>query len=75
MLHRATNKKVSNPEEQERQEVIGGDQREGIMGLLEYQAVPSFRVQREGIMGLLEYQAVPSLRDVAHDGWLCTFTL
>jgi hypothetical protein len=25
-------------------------------------------------MGLLEYHAVPSLRDVAHDGWLCTFT-
>jgi hypothetical protein len=25
-------------------------------------------------MGLLEYQAMPSLRDVAHDGWLCTFT-
>jgi hypothetical protein len=24
-------------------------------------------------MGLLEYQAMPSLRDVAHDGWLCTF--
>ncbi len=30
--------------------------------------------QREG-MGLLEYQAMPSLRDVAHDGWLCTFTM
>jgi hypothetical protein len=30
--------------------------------------------QREG-MGLLEYQAVPSLRDVAHDGWLCKFTI
>ncbi len=29
--------------------------------------------QGEG-MGLLEYQAIPSLRDVAHDGWLCTFT-
>ncbi len=29
--------------------------------------------QRES-MGLLEYQAMPSLRDVAHDGWLCTFT-
>jgi hypothetical protein len=27
---------------------------------------------REG-MGLLEYQAMPSMRDVAHDGWLCTF--
>jgi hypothetical protein len=26
-------------------------------------------------MGLLEYQALPSLRDVAHDGWLCTFTI
>ena len=25
-------------------------------------------------MGLLEYQAVPSLRDVAHDGVLCTFS-
>jgi hypothetical protein len=25
-------------------------------------------------MGLLEYRAMPSLRDVAHDGWLCTFT-
>ncbi len=29
--------------------------------------------QREG-MGLLEYQAMPSLRDVAHDGGLCTFS-
>jgi hypothetical protein len=29
--------------------------------------------QREG-MGLLEYQAMPSLRDIAHDGVLCTFT-
>ena len=27
--------------------------------------------QREG-MGLLEYQAMPSLRDVAHDGVVCT---
>jgi hypothetical protein len=26
-------------------------------------------------MGLIEYQAMPSLRDVAHDGWLCTFTM
>ncbi len=25
-------------------------------------------------MGLLEYQAMPSLRDVAHDGALCTFS-
>jgi hypothetical protein len=24
--------------------------------------------------GLLEYQAMPSLRDVAHDGVLCTFS-
>jgi hypothetical protein len=30
--------------------------------------------QREG-MDLLEYQAMTSLRDVAHDGWLCTFTI
>jgi hypothetical protein len=30
--------------------------------------------QREG-MGLLEYQAMPSLRDAAHDGWLCTYTI
>ncbi len=30
--------------------------------------------QREG-MGLLEYQVMRSLRDVAHDGWLCTFTI
>jgi hypothetical protein len=30
--------------------------------------------QREG-MGLLEHQAMPSLRDVAHDRWLCTFTI
>jgi hypothetical protein len=30
--------------------------------------------QREG-MGLLEYQARPSLRDEAHDGWWCTFTI
>jgi hypothetical protein len=29
--------------------------------------------QKEGT-GLLEYQAVPSLRDVAHDGFLCTFS-
>ncbi len=28
----------------------------------------------EGI-GHIEYQAMPSLRDVAHDGWLCSFTL
>ncbi len=32
------------------------------------------RYQREG-MGLLEYQAMPSLRDITHDGWLCTFTI
>jgi hypothetical protein len=25
-------------------------------------------------MGLLEYRAMPSLRDVAHDGVLCTFS-
>ncbi len=30
--------------------------------------------QREGI-GLLEYQAKPSLPDIAHDGWLNTFTI
>jgi hypothetical protein len=30
--------------------------------------------QREG-MGLLEYQVMPSLRDVAHDGVLCTFNI
>jgi hypothetical protein len=30
--------------------------------------------QREG-MDLLVYQAMPSLRDVAYDGWLCTFTI
>ncbi len=30
-------------------------------------------VQREG-RGLLEYQALPSLRDIAHDGVLCTFS-
>jgi hypothetical protein len=30
--------------------------------------------QREGT-GLLEYQAMPYLHDVAHDGWLCTFTI
>jgi hypothetical protein len=30
--------------------------------------------QREGT-GLLEYQALPSFREVAHDGWLCTFTI
>jgi hypothetical protein len=30
--------------------------------------------KREG-MGLLEYQALPFLRYVAHDGWLCTFTI
>ena len=29
--------------------------------------------QREG-MGVLEYQALPSLRDVAHEGVLCTFS-
>ncbi len=26
-------------------------------------------------MGLLEYQAMPSSRHVAHDGWLCAFTI
>jgi hypothetical protein len=26
-------------------------------------------------MGLLEYQAMPSMRDVDHDGILCTFTI
>jgi hypothetical protein len=26
-------------------------------------------------MGLIEYQAMPSFRDVAHNGWLCTFNL
>jgi hypothetical protein len=30
-------------------------------------------VKRVG-MGLLEYKAMPSLRDVAHDGVLCTFS-
>jgi hypothetical protein len=25
-------------------------------------------------MGLLEYHAIPSLRDVVHDGVLCTFS-
>jgi hypothetical protein len=35
--------------------------------------VDSGNDQREG-MALLEYQAMPSLRNVAHDGWLCTFT-
>jgi hypothetical protein len=30
--------------------------------------------QKKG-MGLLEYQAMPFSRDVAHDGWLCTFTI
>ena len=29
--------------------------------------------QREG-MGLPEYQAMPLLRDLAHDGALCTFS-
>ncbi len=29
--------------------------------------------QREG-MGRLEHHALPSLRDVAHDGVLCTFS-
>jgi hypothetical protein len=29
--------------------------------------------QREGMV-LLEYQAMSSLRDLAHYGWLCTFT-
>ncbi len=36
-------------------------------------AVDSGNNQREG-MALLEYQAMPSLRNLAHDGWLCTFT-
>jgi hypothetical protein len=35
---------------------------------------PGGQCQREG-MGLLECQAMPSWRDVAHDGWLCTFTI
>jgi hypothetical protein len=26
-------------------------------------------------MGLVEYQAIPSLRDVAHDGVLCTLVI
>ena len=30
---------------------------------------------QRGGMGILEYQAMPSLRDVAHDGWLCAFTI
>jgi hypothetical protein len=29
--------------------------------------------QTEG-MGLLEYQAMPSLRNLVHDGVLCTFS-
>jgi hypothetical protein len=33
-----------------------------------------YYTQIEG-MGLLEYQAMPSLRDLAHDGWLCTFLI
>ncbi len=32
------------------------------------------QTQREG-MGLPEYQVMPSLRDVAHDGVLCTFDM
>ncbi len=37
-------------------------------------ALPYWHDQREG-MGLPpEYKAMPSLHDVAHDGWLCTFT-
>jgi hypothetical protein len=32
------------------------------------------QTHQEG-MGLLEYQAKLYLRDVAHDGWLCTFTM
>jgi hypothetical protein len=31
------------------------------------------QTQREGL-GLLKYQAMPSLRDLAHDGVLCTFS-
>ncbi len=30
---------------------------------------------RRESMVLLEYQAMPFLRDVANDGWLCTFTI
>ncbi len=26
-------------------------------------------------MGLLEYRAMTSLHDIAHDEWLCTFTI
>ncbi len=32
-------------------------------------------VIKGGGMSLLEFQTMPSLRDVAHDGWLCTFTI
>jgi hypothetical protein len=31
--------------------------------------------QREDMGLLVEYKDMPSLRDVAHGGWLCTFTL
>jgi hypothetical protein len=34
-----------------------------------------FRTRETGHGCLLEYQAMPSLRDIAHDGWLCTFTV
>ncbi len=41
---------------------------------ISYPPPPHSLYQREG-MGLLEYQAMPSLRNVAHDGWLCTFII
>ncbi len=42
---------------------------------LEVQATTALApYQRDG-MGLLEHQVMPALRDLAHDGWLCTFII
>ncbi len=32
-------------------------------------------IKPEGLGLILEDQVMPSLCDVAHDGWLCTFTI
>ncbi len=40
-----------------------------------YSTVKGLRLREKAqVMGLLEYKAMPSLRDVAHDGVLCTFS-
>ncbi len=38
-------------------------------------SVSAYPCSQKRHIGLLKYQAMPSLRDVAYDGWLCTFTI